>query len=103
MPGPGMELIGEEEIQAAMEVLEGGYLFRYGVSLGDSVDPRFKGKVFQLEEEVPRRLGSRYGVAVNSGTSALLTASASAVTFWPVLSSWARACATSIRNGRGSI
>ena len=74
MPGPGMELIGQEEIQEALEVLEGGYLFRYGVSLGDEVDPRFKGKVFKLEEEVAARAGVAYGVAVNSGTSALLTA-----------------------------
>src|SRR5437870_2935395 len=74
MPGPGMELMGEEEMQAVMEVMESGYLFRYGVSLGDNADPRFKGKVFQLEDEVPKQLGSRYAVAVNSGTSALLTA-----------------------------
>jgi len=45
MPGPGMELIGEEEIQEVLEVLRGGYLFRYGISLGAEVDPRFKGKV----------------------------------------------------------
>ena len=30
MPGPGMELIGEEEIQEVLEVLRGGYLHRYG-------------------------------------------------------------------------
>ena len=64
-----MELIGKEEIQEALEVLEGGYLFRYGVSLGDEVDPRFKGKVFKLEEEVAARAGVAHGVAVNSGTS----------------------------------
>ena len=69
-----MELIGKEEIQEALEVLEEGYLFRYGVSLGDEVDPRFKGKVFKLEEEVAARAGVAHGVAVNSGTSALLTA-----------------------------
>lgn len=74
MPGPGMELIGQEEMDAAMEVLESGFLFRYGISVGDEVDPRFKAKVFQLEDEVPRYLGCQYGVAVNSGTSALLTA-----------------------------
>src|SRR5262245_38918080 len=74
MPGPGMELIGKEETEAVLEVMESGFLFRYGVSLGDQADPRFKGKVFKLEEEVPKRLGSHYAVAVNSGTSALLTA-----------------------------
>jgi hypothetical protein len=47
-----MELIGEEEIQEVLEVLRGGYLFRYGISLGAEVDPRFKGKVYQVEREV---------------------------------------------------
>src|SRR6266571_5361351 len=74
MPGPGMELIGEEEIQEVMEVMRGGYLFRYGISLGSQVDPRFKGKVYQVEREIAEYCGSKYAVAVNSGTSALLTA-----------------------------
>src|SRR5438105_10574501 len=74
MPGPGMEYIGEEEIQEVLEVLRGGYLFRYGVSLGDEVDPRFKRKVYQSEQAVAEYIGVKYGVAVNSGTSALLTA-----------------------------
>jgi dTDP-4-amino-4,6-dideoxygalactose transaminase len=69
-----MELIGEEEIQEALEVLRGGYLFRYGVSLGADVDPRFKGKVYQIEREIADYCGLRHAVAVNSGTSALLTA-----------------------------
>ena len=30
MPGPGMELIGEEEKKELLEVLEAGYLYRYG-------------------------------------------------------------------------
>src|SRR5215470_7114747 len=74
MPGPGMELIGEEEIQEVLEVLRGGYLFRYGISLGTEVDPRFKGKVYQVEKEIAEYCGVRHAVAVNSGTSALLTA-----------------------------
>jgi dTDP-4-amino-4,6-dideoxygalactose transaminase len=74
MPGPGMELIGEEEIREVLEVLRSGYLFRYGVSLGSEVDPRFKAKVFQVEKEIAEYCGLRYAVAVNSGTSALLTA-----------------------------
>ena len=74
MPGPGMDLIGEEEIQEVLEVLRGGYLYRYGISLGDEVDPRFKGKVYQVEQEVAKMSQVRHGVAVNSGTSALLTA-----------------------------
>lgn len=70
-----MDLIGEEEIKEVLEVLRGGgYLFRYGISLGDEVDPRFKGKVYQCEQETAKYCGVRYGVAVNSGTSALLTA-----------------------------
>lgn len=73
MPGPGMELIGEEEIEQVLDVLREGYLFRYGVSLGDYVDPRFKGKVLQLEREIAEMSNVRYAVAVNSGTSALLT------------------------------
>jgi dTDP-4-amino-4,6-dideoxygalactose transaminase len=74
MPGPGMELIGEEEIAEVLEVLRGGYLFRYGISLGSQVDPRFQGKVYQVEEEIAKYCGLRHAVAVNSGTSALLTA-----------------------------
>ena len=74
MPGPGMEYIGEEEIQEVLEVLRGGYLFRYGISLGDEVDPRFLGKVYKCEQEIAKYANVRYAVAVNSGTSALLTA-----------------------------
>jgi dTDP-4-amino-4,6-dideoxygalactose transaminase len=69
-----MELIGEEEIQEVLKVLRGGYLFRYGISLGPEVDPRFQGKVLEVEQEVARYCGRKYAVAVNSGTSALLTA-----------------------------
>jgi dTDP-4-amino-4,6-dideoxygalactose transaminase len=38
------------------------------------VDPRFQGKVLEVEQEVARYCGRKYAVAVNSGTSALLTA-----------------------------
>jgi dTDP-4-amino-4,6-dideoxygalactose transaminase len=69
-----MELIGEEEIAEVLEVLRGGYLFRYGISLGSEVDPRFKGKVYKVEEQIAKYCGLRHAVAVNSGTSALLTA-----------------------------
>ncbi len=67
MPGPGMELIGEEEKEALLEVIESGYLFRYG----SLEDPAFKAKVYQLEQAVAQRMGVGYAVAVNSGTSAL--------------------------------
>lgn len=70
MPGPGMEWIGEEEKKAVLEVIESGRLSRYGAD----DDPKFLAKVYQLEQEFARRCGVRYGVAVNSGTSALLAA-----------------------------
>ena len=70
MPGPGMELVGQEEIREVMDVLESGYLYRYQVGQ----DPRFQGKVLKLEEEIARRSQVRHALAVNSGTSALLIA-----------------------------
>jgi dTDP-4-amino-4,6-dideoxygalactose transaminase len=67
MAGPGSYLIGEEEKKALMEVIEAGYLFRYG----DKSNPKFLAKVWQLEREVSRYLGIPYTVALNSGTTAL--------------------------------
>jgi dTDP-4-amino-4,6-dideoxygalactose transaminase len=69
-----MELIGEEEIQEVLEVLRSGYLYRYNVAPGTELGARFQGKVMKLEQEVARMSQVRYAVAVNSGTSALLTA-----------------------------
>ena len=65
-----MELIGEEEKRELLEVIESGYLFRYG----SPDNPAFKAKVYQLEQQVARLVGASYAVAVNSGTSALLAA-----------------------------
>lgn len=70
MTGPGMQVIGEEEIQEVVELLRGGYIYRYG----SEWDPNFKAKVYQLEQEVARFCRVPYGVAVSSGTSALLVA-----------------------------
>jgi dTDP-4-amino-4,6-dideoxygalactose transaminase len=74
MPGPGMEWVGDEEIQEVLEVLKSGFLFRYGNAPGGELDPRFKAKVYQVEREIADYCGVRYAVAVNSGTSALLCA-----------------------------
>ena len=76
MAGPGMELVGEEEIEEVLQVLRAGYLYRYGIATADGTDPRFQGKVYQLEKEVAAHSQVRYAVAVNSGTSALLAAMA---------------------------
>jgi len=65
-----MELIGEEEKQALMEVIESGNLNRYG----DLSDPKFKAAVWNLEKEFAQYVGTEYALAVNSGTTALLTA-----------------------------
>jgi dTDP-4-amino-4,6-dideoxygalactose transaminase len=70
MPGPGMELVGEEEIREVLEVLQSGYLYRYQVGQ----DARFQGKVLKLEQEMARRSQVRHALAVNSGTTALLVA-----------------------------
>ncbi len=70
MPGPGMEMVGEEEIQEVLEVLRSKWLYRYG----EAEDPNFKRKVLQLEEDVARLSNVKYAVALNSGTTALLVA-----------------------------
>src|SRR6266851_480491 len=69
MTGPGLELIGQEEIDEVLDVLRSHRLARYG----DENDPSFGAKVRHLEIEVARLCGVPYGVAVNSGTSAILT------------------------------
>ena len=70
MPGPGMDIIGDEEKKALMEVIESGYLFRYG----DLSDSRFKAKVWNLEQDFAKKFGTNHALAVSSGTTALLTA-----------------------------
>lgn len=68
--GPAALLFGDEERQEVMDVLETGYLFRYG----DENDPNFNQKVFKLEKEFADYIGTKYCVCVNSGTSSLLCA-----------------------------
>jgi len=65
-----MDIIGDEEKKALLEVIESGYLYRYG----DLSDPKFKAKVWNLEQEFGEKIGSKYSLAVTSGTTALLTA-----------------------------
>ena len=68
MPGPGAYWFGNEEREAVMEVMQSGYLFRYG----DENDPQFLHKVLTLEKEFASYCMSDYALATASGTSALL-------------------------------
>ena len=66
--GPGSYVFGEEEKQEVLDVLESGYLFRYG----QADDPSFKHKVATFEKEFAAHMGLQYAVATSSGTGALL-------------------------------
>ncbi len=68
MPGPGAYWFGKEEIDAAMEVMQSGYLFRYG----SEDNPKFLQKVSKLETEFASYCGAKYALATSSGTSSLL-------------------------------
>lgn len=68
MPGPGAFMFGKEEADAAMEVLQKGYLFRYG----SEEDPSFLHKVYSLEKEFADYCGVNYALATTSGTASLL-------------------------------
>lgn len=68
MPGPGAYLFGEEEKKEVMDVLQTGYLSRYGVE----DDPRFNHKVISFEREMEKILNVKHCVAVSSGTGALM-------------------------------
>ena len=68
MPGPGAFLVGEEERKHVAEVMETGYLSRYG----SESDPRFKHKVVTLERLFAERSGVRHALAVNGGTGAIM-------------------------------
>jgi dTDP-4-amino-4,6-dideoxygalactose transaminase len=65
---PGGLEIGEEERRAVLEVLEHQYLFRY---YGPS---DFPSKVRELEVAFAARMGRKHALAVNSCTSALISA-----------------------------
>ena len=66
--GPGSYFFGEEERKELLDVMETGYLFRYG----SEDDPDFKRKVFTFEQEFAAYTGTEYCVAVSSGTGALM-------------------------------
>ena len=68
MPGPGAYWFGKEEMEAVMEVMETGYLFRYG----DENNPKFLHKVSTLEKEFAKYCGAKFSLATSSGTSSLL-------------------------------
>jgi dTDP-4-amino-4,6-dideoxygalactose transaminase len=71
MPGPGLDLYGEEELAELADVIRARRVSRYGPD-----DATFPAKVRTLEEEVCRLAGVRFALAVNSGSSALLLAQA---------------------------
>lgn len=66
--GPGSYVFGEEEKKELLDVMESGYLFRYG----SEDDPNFKKKVATFELEFAKKTGAKHCVAVNSGTGALM-------------------------------
>jgi len=68
MPGPGIELIGAEETAEVMEVMQSGYLSRYG----PSDDPAFGAKVHRIERTIAELTGVRYGLGLHGGGSAAL-------------------------------
>ena len=69
MPGPGLDLIGEEELAELTEVIESGRLSRYGPD-----DDTFPAKVRSFEDAVAERAGVKHALARNSGTSGLYLA-----------------------------
>lgn len=68
MPGPGIELIGDEETAEVLEVMRSGFLSRYG-----PVDnPAFGHKVRRVEEQLAAIAGVEHSLAVSGGGSAAL-------------------------------
>ena len=68
MAGPGAYLFGDEERKELLDVMESGYLSRYG----SEGDPRFRQKVVTFEKEFADYVGTKYAICVNGGTGALL-------------------------------
>jgi dTDP-4-amino-4,6-dideoxygalactose transaminase len=68
MPGPGAYWFGKEEMEAVIEVMKSGYLFRYG----SEDDPKFLHKVSNLEKEFARYCDVKFALATSSGTASLV-------------------------------
>lgn len=69
MPGPGLDLVGAEELAQLTDVITSGRLSRYGPD-----DDSFPAKVRRFEEAVAERAGVKHALAVNAGTSGLYLA-----------------------------
>jgi len=69
MPGPGLDLVGDEELAELTDVIRSGRLSRYGPE-----DDTFPAKVRSFEEAVEERAVVSHALAVNAGTSALYLA-----------------------------
>lgn len=69
MPGPGLDLLGPEELAEVADVLASGHLSRYGPD-----DDSFPAKVRRFEETVAELSETKHALALNSGTSALYLA-----------------------------
>jgi dTDP-4-amino-4,6-dideoxygalactose transaminase len=65
MPGPGIELIGEEEIAEVMQVLTSRALSRYG----SADDPAFGAKVRSVEQEIAALAGVKFALGLHGGGS----------------------------------
>jgi 8-amino-3,8-dideoxy-alpha-D-manno-octulosonate transaminase len=69
MPGgPGSYVLGEEEKKELMDVIDGGYLFRYGT---EGVDG-FQHKAASFEKEMAKIHGLKHMIATSSGTGSLM-------------------------------
>jgi dTDP-4-amino-4,6-dideoxygalactose transaminase len=68
MPGPGIELVGDEETAEVLEVMQSKFLSRYG----PADNPAFGRKVHKVEEAVAALAGVHHGLALSGGGSAAL-------------------------------
>jgi dTDP-4-amino-4,6-dideoxygalactose transaminase len=70
MSGPGSYWIGEEEKKEVLDVLQSGYVFRYG----NLDDPAYKRKVYTYERELAAYCGTKFALATTSGSASLTIA-----------------------------